>query len=62
MNESFDRSYYEARLAKSLEMASSATMPSVRDIHLSHAKQYEAVLNQPHLARRAVPSGLVRSA
>ncbi len=62
MNESFDRSYYEARLAKSLEMASAATMPSVRDIHLSHAKQYEAVLNQPDIARMSVPSSFLRSA
>ncbi len=41
----YDRRYYEKRLAKSYELATSATMPSIREVHLKHAAFYEHVLS-----------------
>lgn len=50
----FDRAYYEARLARALELANSATIPSIRKIHLIHASHYEAALNRS--IKRSAPA------
>jgi len=49
----YDGPYHEKRLAKSCELATSATMPSIREIHLKHAAFYEHVLLDTEESDRA---------
>lgn len=44
MQNPFDRAYYESRLMRCRELAARATTPSIREVHLHHAKHYEHIL------------------